>query len=151
MHLVALVESESHVCCRYRLAALRPLLAAAGHTLKLRPLPRSWSSQFSLGRDLIHADAVILWNDSGEVTEGTEANLVVVRGGVKMTPPVECGLLPGTLRAELLSSGGIVEGRVTKQELASCEIWLINSVRGWMRAVLVDGARHVRTRSGPRR
>jgi para-aminobenzoate synthetase/4-amino-4-deoxychorismate lyase len=98
-----------------------------------------------------HADAVILWNDSGEVTEGTEANLVVVRGGVKMTPPVECGLLPGTLRAELLSSGGIVEGRVTKQELASCEIWLINSVRGWMRAVLVDGARHVRTRSGPRR
>lgn len=87
------------------------------------------------------ADTVILWNDRGEVTEGTEANLVVVRGGVRMTPPIECGLLPGTLRAELLASGQIVEGRITKQELASCdEIWLINSVRGWMRALLVDGA-----------
>ncbi len=60
MHLVALVESESHVCCRYRLAALRPLLAAAGHSLELRPLPRSWPGQFSLSRDLLHADAVVL-------------------------------------------------------------------------------------------
>jgi para-aminobenzoate synthetase/4-amino-4-deoxychorismate lyase len=83
------------------------------------------------------AGSVLLWNEAGEVTEATEANLVIVRGGAKVTPPVECGLLPGTLRAELLASGEIVEGRVTKDDLASCEeIWLINSVRGWMRAVL---------------
>jgi glycosyltransferase involved in cell wall biosynthesis len=60
VHLVALVESEQHVCCRYRLAALRPHLAAAGHTLDFRPLPRGWLSRARLGRDLADADAVIV-------------------------------------------------------------------------------------------
>ena len=60
MHLVALVESERHVCCRYRLAAFRPLLAAAGHTLEFRPLPRRWFGRVSLGRGLAGADAVIV-------------------------------------------------------------------------------------------
>ena len=60
MHLVALVESESHVCCRYRLAALRPHLAAAGHTMELRSLPCSWYGQISLSSDLAGADEVIL-------------------------------------------------------------------------------------------
>jgi glycosyltransferase involved in cell wall biosynthesis len=60
VRLVALVESEGHVCCRYRLAALRPLLAAAGHSLDLYPLPRSWFGRLSLGRGLETADAVIL-------------------------------------------------------------------------------------------
>ena len=60
MHLVALVESVDHVCCRYRLAALRPFLSAAGHSLELRPLPRSWFHRLTFGRDLGHADAVIV-------------------------------------------------------------------------------------------
>ena len=60
MRLVALAESESHVCCRYRLAAFRGALAAAGHTLAIRSLPRSLFGRFSLGRDLTSADAVIL-------------------------------------------------------------------------------------------
>ena len=60
MQLVGLVEAEDHVCCRYRLAALRPPLAAAGHALTFRPLPRSWAGRLALGRGLAHADAVIL-------------------------------------------------------------------------------------------
>jgi glycosyltransferase involved in cell wall biosynthesis len=60
VHLVALVESEQHVCCRYRLAAFRPLLAAAGHTLEFRPLPRGWLGRVGLGRGLSDADAVIV-------------------------------------------------------------------------------------------
>jgi glycosyltransferase involved in cell wall biosynthesis len=60
VHLVALVESETHVCCRYRLAAFRPRLAAAGHTLDLRRLPQSWLDRLRLGYDLAHADAVVL-------------------------------------------------------------------------------------------
>jgi glycosyltransferase involved in cell wall biosynthesis len=39
---------------------LRPLLAAAGHTLELHPFPRGWHGRFSLGRGLEEADAVIL-------------------------------------------------------------------------------------------
>ncbi|HEX5272618.1 MAG TPA: glycosyltransferase family 4 protein [Gemmataceae bacterium] len=60
MRLVALVESPDHVCCRYRLAAFRPYLEAAGHTLDLRPWPRRWWSRLRLGRALDGADVVIL-------------------------------------------------------------------------------------------
>jgi para-aminobenzoate synthetase/4-amino-4-deoxychorismate lyase len=84
-------------------------------------------------------DAVILWNEEGEVTEATESNVVVLRDGRKVTPPIEAGLLPGTLRAELLASGEIVEGSISKAEFQHAEeIWLINSVRGWLRAIYVD-------------
>lgn len=59
MHLVALVESPDHVCCRYRLAAFRLALAAAGHSLDIRALPRSWFGRLTLGRGG-YANAVIL-------------------------------------------------------------------------------------------
>ena len=39
---VALVESPEHVCCRYRLAAFRPFLAAHGHGFDIRALPPRW-------------------------------------------------------------------------------------------------------------
>jgi para-aminobenzoate synthetase/4-amino-4-deoxychorismate lyase len=86
-----------------------------------------------------HADAVLLWNRPGEVTEGTDANVVVEIDGLKVTPPVECGLLAGTLRAELLEAGTIVERRVTVAELPlATGLWLINSVRGWTPATLIN-------------
>ena len=58
MKLVAWVEAEDHVCCRYRLAAFRPHLAAAGHTLELRAIPKGWLGRLALGRT--DADAVII-------------------------------------------------------------------------------------------
>jgi glycosyltransferase involved in cell wall biosynthesis len=60
VRLVALAESESHVCCRYRLTAFRPALAAAGHTLDVRAVPQSLLGRFALGRDLTSYAAVIL-------------------------------------------------------------------------------------------
>jgi len=84
-------------------------------------------------------DAVLLWNEDGEMTEGTETNLVVELDGRRVTPPVECGLLAGTMRAELLVRGEIAEERVPKAALArATRMWLINSVRGWMEAELVS-------------
>ena len=57
----------------------------------------------------------------------------------RVTPPVACGLLPGTLRAELLATGQIGEARVTVEELkAAAHFWLVNSVRGWCNGVLID-------------
>jgi branched-subunit amino acid aminotransferase/4-amino-4-deoxychorismate lyase len=39
------------------------------------------------------------------------------------------------MRAELLDSGEMLEGRVTIDEFLNAdEVWLINSVRGWVRA-----------------
>ena len=84
------------------------------------------------------ADTAILWNARGEVTEAAESNLVVARGARRITPPVACGLLPGTMRAELLERGEITEGIVSIDDLRAADsIWLINSVRGWMRAELL--------------
>ena len=50
-------------------------------------------------------DDVVLWNPDRQVTESTIANIVVDIDGRKVTPPVDCGLLAGTFRAELLESG----------------------------------------------
>lgn len=59
MRLVALVASTDHVCCRYRLAAFRPALEAAGHSLELVPLPKRWWSRLLLFRRL-RGDCVVL-------------------------------------------------------------------------------------------
>ncbi len=59
MRVVALVESVDHVCCRYRVAAFRTALAAHGHSLDIRPLPRTTFGRFGIGRNL-NADAVII-------------------------------------------------------------------------------------------
>jgi para-aminobenzoate synthetase/4-amino-4-deoxychorismate lyase len=83
-------------------------------------------------------DDVILWNEAGEVTEATIANVVVSLGGRLYTPPRQAGLLAGTLRAELLAAGKIVERVINKAELfQATEIFLINSVSGWRQAALV--------------
>lgn len=60
MRVVALVESEDHVCCRYRVTAFRRAFVEAGHALELRPLPRGAFGRLGIGRGLFDADAVIL-------------------------------------------------------------------------------------------
>jgi glycosyltransferase involved in cell wall biosynthesis len=59
VRLVALVESADHVCCRYRLAAFRPALEAAGHSLDLVALPRRWWERLLLFRRLRGASVVL--------------------------------------------------------------------------------------------
>ena len=48
------------------------------------------------------SDDVLLVNERGEITESTIANVVAEIDGVRVTPPVACGLLPGVFRAALL-------------------------------------------------
>jgi para-aminobenzoate synthetase/4-amino-4-deoxychorismate lyase len=84
-------------------------------------------------------DEVLFCNDAGEVTEGSIHNLVLRQGGRLLTPALACGLLPGTLRGELLACGILREAVLTVRDLRGAEgLWLINSVRGWRRAVLVE-------------
>jgi para-aminobenzoate synthetase / 4-amino-4-deoxychorismate lyase len=76
---------------------------------------------------------VLLWNEDEELTEFTNGNLVVELDGQLFTPPRACGLLDGTLRAELLGGGVISERIITRAEIGrSTRLWLINSVRGWV-------------------
>lgn len=87
------------------------------------------------------ADDVILINTRGEVTESSIANVVVRLDGRWWTPPLDAGCLPGVYRAVLLDEGKIDERPVRVEELAASEdLALINSVRLWRPAVLVDTA-----------
>ncbi len=76
-------------------------------------------------------DDVLLWNEQGEITETTTCNVLVERDGLLYTPPVACGLLPGTYRAWLLAQGLVQEGVIPLEEVRrERRILLINSVRG---------------------
>jgi len=91
-------------------------------------------------RDCPGFDDVLLWNDRGEITESCIANVVVEMEGERVTPPVECGLLPGTYRAMLLEQGLVKEQRIGLADLARCSgVFLINSVREAWR-VSIEGA-----------
>ena len=82
-------------------------------------------------------DEIVLWNPDKEITEAMTANVVVDLAGRMVTPPVECGLLAGTMRAELLAAGEIQEERISVARLrGASRFWLINSVRGWRPALL---------------
>ena len=83
-------------------------------------------------------DDIIFWNERGEITESTIANLVVPIDGQLCTPPVDSGLLAGTFRNHLLAEGKISERVITLEELRSAtEFFLINSVRKWVHAELI--------------
>ena len=77
-------------------------------------------------------DDVLLYNEKGELTEFTIGNLVVEFEGQLLTPPVSCGLLAGTFRAQLLETGQIVEKIVRVEQLGECaRVFRVNSIRGW--------------------
>jgi para-aminobenzoate synthetase/4-amino-4-deoxychorismate lyase len=83
-------------------------------------------------------DEVVLWNERGEVTEATIANVVAEIANTWYTPPVACGLLPGVFRAAVLEADMVRERVITKDELRQASrIWLINSLREWIPATLV--------------
>ena len=76
---------------------------------------------------------VIFVNERAEVTEGARTNVFIQRGAAILTPPLECGLLDGTLRKWMLDSQAIPtrECVLTVADLASADrIFLGNSVRG---------------------
>jgi para-aminobenzoate synthetase/4-amino-4-deoxychorismate lyase len=76
---------------------------------------------------------VLLWNERDEITEFTRGNVVVELGGKLLTPPLNCGLLAGTLRAEMLAHGDIEEAIIFRKDLQKAtRIWFINSVRGML-------------------
>jgi len=83
-------------------------------------------------------DQPLLWNEQGNVTEGTFANVVIREGQRMITPPVSDGLLPGVMREFLLQEQQLEEESISRERLlAADEVWMINSLRGWLRAVVL--------------
>ncbi len=95
--------------------------------------------QAALDRAEPGVQEVILYNEKGNLTEATRANLVLRREGRLLTPHESCGLLPGVLRAKELENGTIEEAFLREKDLREAdELWLINSVRGWIRGEVVS-------------
>lgn len=83
-------------------------------------------------------DEAVFLNERGEVCEGSFTNVFVEREGRLLTPALACGLLPGTLRAELIESGRAEEAVLMPEDLAAADaVYLGNSVRGLVPAVLI--------------
>jgi para-aminobenzoate synthetase/4-amino-4-deoxychorismate lyase len=88
------------------------------------------------------ADETLLWNEEGELTEFTTGNLVLELDGKRWTSQLDCGLLPGTLRAELLEAGEIAECVLHPKDLErATAVWLINSVRDWVNVKSINNRR----------
>lgn len=82
-------------------------------------------------------DDILFWNSDRFITETCIANIIVRIDGQWYTPPIECGVLPGTYREWLLNKGEIEERKIHLDELTpQQEIVLINSVRGRYKACL---------------
>ena len=82
-------------------------------------------------------DESLLWNERGEATEFCKGNLVARFGDRLVTPPVECGLLPGVLRGLLVERGEVLEEVVRVEDLAGAdEVWRVSSLAGWVSAEL---------------
>ena len=93
------------------------------------------------GRDDPTLFDVLMHNERGELTESTIGNVVIELDGRLVTPAAISGLLPGTMRAELLDRGVIVEGTVSINRLdPDRRLWIINGVRGWVPVRYVGGS-----------
>ncbi|HEY8254572.1 MAG TPA: aminodeoxychorismate synthase component I, partial [Rhizomicrobium sp.] len=79
-------------------------------------------------------DELVFCNQRGELTEGGRSNLFVKRGDILLTPPLESGLLPGILRAELIAQGRAKEAVLTPNDLDG-EVYFGNSLRGLIRGI----------------
>ncbi|MEZ5873981.1 MAG: aminodeoxychorismate synthase component I [Hyphomicrobiales bacterium] len=93
---------------------------------------------------LTGCDEVVFLNKRGELTEGTRTNLFVDLDGRLFTPALACGLLPGTLREELLDlpRAAASEAVLTPADLERADrIYLGNSVRGLVRAERMQSAK----------
>jgi len=119
---------------------LSPLQPATDQRVRLAPTPVDSSDRYlfhkTTRRDF-SSDDVLYWNERGEITESSIANIVVSIDGQLCTPPIASGLLAGTFRNHLLAQGKIKERVITVDELPE-QFFLINSVRKWIRAMRVQ-------------
>ena len=80
---------------------------------------------------------VLLLNERGEICEGTETSIFLPDGSeMLLTPPLESGILPGVLRAELIRERK-AKGQVLRPaDLNGKEFYVGNSLHGLVRAKL---------------
>ncbi|HAU56776.1 MAG TPA: aminodeoxychorismate synthase component I [Comamonadaceae bacterium] len=115
--------------------AERPLAEAHGEFVRHKTTRRAHYAAFAPAAPGVFD--TVLWNEEGEITEGTFGNIAMRLDGRWVTPPLACGLLPGVGRAVALREGRVQEAVVRLEDLPRVQGWaFINSLRGWLEARL---------------
>ena len=86
---------------------------------------------------------ILFQNKNGEITEGARSNVLIRRGDTFLTPPLECGVLPGTYRAYLLSSPRfrVREQRLYPNDMLTAdELFVCNALRGLLKVAIPEHA-----------
>ena len=85
------------------------------------------------------AREAVLRNRRGEIAGAASGNVLVQTEAGCFTPPLASGLLPGTMRAELLAAGEARERPMRVEDLASAQaVYRIDSVRRRVRLRILE-------------
>ena len=80
-------------------------------------------------------------NERLEITEGAISTIIIEKNGSFFTPPIDCGVLPGVMRAVLLEEGAegtLAEHVLHEEDLRRADrLFICNSVRGVIPVALV--------------
>ena len=118
--------------------ATQPLVEAHTEFVRFKTSRRTHYQAFE--PQAAHLFDTVLWNDAGEITEGTRGNLAALMDGQWITPALACGLLNGVGRQAALAEGRVVEGVIRVADVPRVQQWaFINSLRGWIPAQLLTG------------
>jgi para-aminobenzoate synthetase/4-amino-4-deoxychorismate lyase len=82
---------------------------------------------------------MIFQNERDEMTEGAISNIFVQKNGKLYTPPLNCGVLPGTYRRYILESVEFDahEKVLTIEDLTNAdEIFVTNAIQGILKGNL---------------
>lgn len=123
----------------YLQLAPEPLAEAHGEFVRFKTTRRAHYERWA-PKDT-HIFDTILWNEAGEITEGTRGNVAALIDGQWVTPALACGLLNGVGRQVALAEGRVVEGVIHRDDLPRVQQWaFINSLRGWVDCQMVGTA-----------
>ncbi len=95
-----------------------------------------YEKEFALSRERGFFDVIFL-NENGEITEGSITNIYAKINGALITPPLECGLLNGTIRQSLLDNNNVTEKKLSLLDLQNAEaVYISNAIIGFREAIL---------------
>ena len=122
----------------WNLRLARTRLASADRLLRHKTTRREAYAQARAEYLATEADEVLLANERGEVCEGTITTFFADFGdNVLVTPRLDCGLLAGVLRAEMLEEGKAMETVLAFNDLHTARALFVgNSLRGLIPARL---------------
>lgn len=99
-----------------------------------------YSEQFQKYNAKTNCFDVLFINERSELTEGSFTNLFIKKDDIYYTPPIECGLLSGIYRQQLLNDDQLkaVEKRLYLDDLKNADqIYLCNAIRGLVPVKLI--------------